>query len=98
MKKPWEFDNPLCAEIGPAYFFLEDDGRPYSHNEYKMVKSLCGTCIHQSDCAEWGIANETFGVWGGLSPRERQSIRRRRRAYSKSVSLNSTSDFRSSLL
>ena len=79
MKKPWEFDNPLCAEIGPAYFFLEDDGKPYSTNEYRMVKSLCSTCIHQTDCADWGIAKETFGIWGGLNPRERQSIRRRRR-------------------
>jgi hypothetical protein len=79
VKKPWEFDNPLCAEIGPAYFFLEDDGKPYSTNEYRMVKSLCSTCIHQTDCAEWGIAKETFGIWGGLNPRERQSIRRRRR-------------------
>ena len=76
---PWEFENPLCAEIGPYYFYMEDDGIEVSHNDAKKVKSLCGSCTHQFECAEWGIAKERFGIWGGLNPRERQNIRRRRR-------------------
>lgn len=78
---PWEFDQPLCAEIGPYYFYMEDDGLPVSTNDARKVKSFCESCVHQSDCAEWGIAKERFGIWGGLTSRERQNIRRRRRTY-----------------
>lgn len=76
---PWEFDQPLCAEVGPYYFYMEDDGLPFSSNDMQKVRSFCNSCVHQSDCAEWGIQKEKFGVWGGLTPRERQNIRRRRR-------------------
>lgn len=77
--KPWEFDQPICAEVGTDLFYMEDDGLPMSFNDYKKAKGFCGSCIHQSDCAEWGIANERFGIWGGLTSRERQLMRRRRR-------------------
>jgi len=30
------------------------------------------------ECAEWGIRNERFGIWGGLSAVERKRIRRQR--------------------
>lgn len=83
LKPPWEFDNPVCAEIGPYYFYLEDDGIEYSRNDAQKVRSMCNSCIHQSDCAEWGIAKERFGVWGGLTPKERSLIRRRRRVKEK---------------
>ena len=79
MKKPWEFERPLCAEISPDSYFMEDDGSYRSSREYKELRALCHRCEHIADCAEWGIARERFGVWGGLTPRERQSIRRRRR-------------------
>ena len=58
---------------------MEDDGIPVSSNDAKKVKEFCNKCAHQVECAEWGIAKERFGIWGGLNPRERQSIRRRRR-------------------
>lgn len=76
---PWEFDQPLCAEVGPYYFYLEDDGLPFSTNDLQKVKSFCGNCVHQFDCAEWGIKKERFGIWGGLNPKEREKIRRKRR-------------------
>lgn len=79
MKKPWEFDNPLCAEIGADFFFLEEDGNMRSVNEYQKVRAMCRSCDHVFDCAEWGIAKEYFGVWGGLTPKERTAIRRKRR-------------------
>lgn len=77
---PWQFDKPLCSEIGSYYFYMEDDGISASRSEVNKVKALCNTCIHQVDCLEWGIQKETFGIWGGLNPRERNLIKRRRRA------------------
>lgn len=79
MKKPWEFDNPLCAEIGPDFFYMEEDGKMRSAKEYRQIRALCQSCAHVFDCAEWGIAKENFGVWGGLTPRERSLVRRQRR-------------------
>lgn len=74
---PWEFDEPLCAEIGPDLYYLEEiDGRlqaPYT--EYLMAKALCMQCKHLVDCREWGIENEQHGMWGGLSASERRKVK-----------------------
>jgi WhiB family transcriptional regulator, redox-sensing transcriptional regulator len=43
-----------------------------------MAKSICNLCPHRIECAEWGIENEYYGIWGGLTERQRQSIRRQR--------------------
>ena len=72
-KRPWEFEEPICAEIGNIYFYLDDkDERdPNSISDYNIAKSLCSQCLHRVDCAEWGIYNEAHGVWGGMTPKER---------------------------
>lgn len=40
-------------------------------------RALCNVCPVKADCAEAGL-RERFGVWGGLSERERRRIRRQR--------------------
>ena len=36
-------------------------------------------CVVREDCLEYALANgEKFGIWGGLSERERRRIRRQR--------------------
>lgn len=79
---PWEFTNPLCAEIGVELFYRDEDfedDRAIIHGEQVKAAQVCNSCEHLADCAEWGINRERWGVWGGLTPRERQSIRRKRR-------------------
>jgi hypothetical protein len=82
-KKPWEFEQPLCAEIGVELFYSEDrdDVRPKTKilGDYNAARQVCGSCIHVADCAEWGIQHEVHGVWGGLSPQNREAIRKQRR-------------------
>jgi hypothetical protein len=80
LKPPWEFDTPRCAGVDPEHFYIEDDGLEFTKNRIDDLKNICNSCVHQIDCAEWGIAKETFGIWGGLSPWERALLRRRRRA------------------
>jgi hypothetical protein len=41
-----------------------------------MAKSICNRCPHRIECAEWGIEKERFGIWGGLTERARQLIRK----------------------
>ena len=83
LPNPKKFDEPLCAEVGFQFFYIDDaddDTVPESmkNNSYKTALKICGMCKHQADCAEYGIQKEDWGVWGGLTPYDRQRIRKKR--------------------
>lgn len=82
LKPPWEFEDPLCSEIGLDLFYKDDefeDDRARVHGEQLKAAKICNKCDHILECAEWGINKERWGIWGGLTPKERQNIRRKRR-------------------
>ncbi|MEZ5225578.1 MAG: WhiB family transcriptional regulator [Acidimicrobiales bacterium] len=65
-----EFSN--CLGVDPDLFFPE---RGASTREAKV----CRGCVVRGDCLEFALANgEKFGIWGGMSERERRRIRRQR--------------------
>lgn len=77
---PWEFKNPSCASVGVELFYRDlDSMESNSTTEQNQVISTCKTCPCAVECADWGIAKERWGIWGGLTPRERERIRRKRR-------------------
>ncbi|MQA06770.1 MAG: WhiB family transcriptional regulator [Streptosporangiales bacterium] len=46
-----------------------------------VAKRLCRSCPLLDACREWALAHPTaarYGVWGGLSERERRAERKRR--------------------
>ena len=60
-----------CMGVDPDLFFPE---RGMSTRE---AKEVCRGCVVREDCLEYALANgEKFGIWGGLSERERRRIRR----------------------
>src|SRR5215472_12287432 len=62
-----------CMGVDPDLFFPE---RGASTRE---AKEVCRGCVVREACLEFALANgEKFGIWGGLSERERRKIRRRR--------------------
>ena len=62
-----------CLGVDPDLFFPE---RGASTREAKQV---CQGCVVREECLEYALANgEKFGIWGGLSERERRRIRRAR--------------------
>ncbi|MGF1596256.1 MAG: WhiB family transcriptional regulator [Acidimicrobiales bacterium] len=62
-----------CLGVDPDLFFPE---RGASTRE---AKEVCRGCVVQDDCLEFALANgEKFGIWGGMSERERRRIRRQR--------------------
>ena len=62
-----------CMGVDPDLFFPE---RGMSTRE---AKEVCKGCVVRDDCLEYALANgEKFGIWGGLSERERRRIRRAR--------------------
>jgi WhiB family redox-sensing transcriptional regulator len=71
-KKVWQA-QANCMGVDPDLFFPE---RGASTRE---AKEVCRGCVVREDCLEYALANgEKFGIWGGLSERERRKIRRRR--------------------
>jgi WhiB family redox-sensing transcriptional regulator len=66
----WQ-ERGLCAQTDPEAFFPEKGGST------REAKKVCLTCDVRQDCLEYALANdERFGIWGGLSERERRKLRR----------------------
>lgn len=66
----WQTDA-LCAETDPEAFFPEKGGST------REAKRICAGCEVRSQCLEYALANdERFGIWGGLSERERRKLRK----------------------
>jgi WhiB family redox-sensing transcriptional regulator len=68
----WQGDA-LCAQTDPEAFFPEKGGST------RDAKRICTTCEVKHQCLEYALENdERFGIWGGLSERERRKLRRGR--------------------
>jgi WhiB family redox-sensing transcriptional regulator len=66
--------------VDPDLFFPE---RGASTRE---AREVCRGCVVRGDCLEYALANaEKFGIWGGLSERERRRLRRQRAAQRRTV-------------
>jgi WhiB family transcriptional regulator, redox-sensing transcriptional regulator len=76
MRGPRQFENPSCAQISTDLFFPEQGEDVHL---IRQIKNVCKLCPHQQECAEWGIQNERYGIWGGLSDADRKIVRRQRR-------------------
>ncbi|KLR60694.1 Transcription factor WhiB [Actinobacteria bacterium IMCC26207] len=62
-----------CLGVDPDLFFPERGAST------KDAKAVCQGCVVREDCLEYALTNrEKFGIWGGLSERERRRIRRER--------------------
>ncbi|GAA4265343.1 hypothetical protein GCM10022256_09550 [Frondihabitans peucedani] len=67
----WQADS-LCAQTDPEAFFPEKGGST------RDAKKICASCDVRAQCLEYALQNdERFGIWGGLSERERRKLRRR---------------------
>ena len=67
----WE-KYALCAETDPEAFFPEKGGST------REAKKVCAECDVRAQCLDRALANdERFGIWGGLSERERRKLKRR---------------------
>lgn len=61
----------LCAQTDPEAFF------PEKGQSTREAKQICMACAVRVECLDWALtAGERFGIWGGLSERERRRIKR----------------------
>lgn len=66
----WQ-EQALCAQTGADFFF------PEPGSSVREAKRICGLCESRSACLRYALDNdERFGVWGGLSEKERMQLRR----------------------
>ncbi len=64
-------EQALCAQTDPEAFFPEKGGST------REAKRVCGSCDVKMECLEYALSNdERFGIWGGLSERERRRLKR----------------------
>ena len=67
----WQ-ERALCAQTDPESFFPEKGGST------RDAKRICTSCDVRGECLEYALNNdERFGIWGGLSERERRKLKRR---------------------
>jgi WhiB family redox-sensing transcriptional regulator len=68
----WQ-DDANCVGVDPDLFFPERGA------SVKEAKDVCAECTVRERCLEYALVNaEKFGIWGGLSERERRRLRRAR--------------------
>lgn len=64
-------DRALCAQTDPEAFFPEKGGST------REAKKICAVCPVRAECLAYALAHdERFGIWGGLSERERRRLKR----------------------
>jgi WhiB family redox-sensing transcriptional regulator len=74
-RQPDFMRQAVCAETDPEVFFPEKGG------SVAQAKKVCAGCDFTEECLQYALDNgERFGIWGGLSERERRLLRRDGRA------------------
>lgn len=67
----WQVDA-LCAQTDPEAFFPEKGGST------RDAKKVCTACPVRQECLDYALEkDERFGIWGGLSERERRRLRKK---------------------
>jgi WhiB family redox-sensing transcriptional regulator len=68
----WQ-DDANCKGANADLFFPERGAST------RAAKAICRECLVRHECLEFAItAGEKFGIWGGMSERERRRVRRER--------------------
>lgn len=69
----WQ-DDAACVGVDPSLFF------PERGKTAREAKKICAECVVREECLTFGVeTRQPYGVWGGMTERERRAERRRRR-------------------
>jgi len=70
-EQEWQ-ERALCAHSDHEASIPEKGGST------REAKRICQGCEVRSECLEYALAHdERFGIWGGLSERERRKLKKR---------------------
>lgn len=79
-----------CANMDTELWYLNHDTGSTSSTT-RMVIELCRSCPFVTPCAEYALAHEVWGVWGGLTHTQRTAIRRQRARHAARLAARSAS-------
>lgn len=68
---PWT-ERAECREVHPDAFFPATEA---PSSKTLLAKKTCGGCPVRAECRDAGM-DEKYGIWGGLTEQERDSLRR----------------------
>jgi WhiB family redox-sensing transcriptional regulator len=75
----WQ-EEAACREYDNLLFFGEE-GEPELEKQAReaRAKTVCQRCPVAEPCLEFAMeTNQKYGIWGGLTDKERASLKRRR--------------------
>lgn len=69
-ERPWAA-YASCRNADPELFFAASDG-----GEAEAIR-ICRGCPVQGECLAWALDTRVrYGIWGGLTERQRRRVRR----------------------
>jgi WhiB family redox-sensing transcriptional regulator len=65
-----------CNGLDTEIFYLPEGIRgPSKRAREAQAKAVCGRCPVATQCLNWALASgELYGVWGGTTPEERETL------------------------
>lgn len=89
--RPWHnldddwMDRGACSgaseEVRTLFFSETDSNRVAARFAETQAKAICLDCDVQAECLTYALNGNVWGIWGGLTRRERiELIRKRRKA------------------
>jgi WhiB family redox-sensing transcriptional regulator len=70
-ERPWVVFS-ACRSADPEEFF------PTTKEQEDRALAICATCPVRIECLEYALeARERFGIWGGLTDKQRRRLLRR---------------------
>jgi WhiB family redox-sensing transcriptional regulator len=79
-KLDWQ-EQAACRDYDNVLFFGPDQGESELEKQAReaRAKSICQRCPVSEPCLEFAMeTNQKYGIWGGLTDKERASLKRRR--------------------
>ncbi len=75
----WQ-DSSACKEYDNVMFFGEEgESELEKQAREARAKAVCQRCPVSEPCLEFAMeTNQKYGIWGGLTDKERASLKRRR--------------------
>ena len=76
----WQ-EDAACREFDNVLFFGAEDGESELERQTREAhaKTICNSCPVKQPCLEFAMeTNQKYGIWGGLTAKERASLKRRR--------------------
>jgi hypothetical protein len=73
-KTNWKLANCLGMDVN-LFYIPDDEPRANKSTRVEFTRSVCGPCVIQEQCLEFGLKHEQFGMRGGLTAEERRFLK-----------------------